>query len=572
MEATFIFFRQLYNKLLYKPFLLSSLLEMKKNLNYNIVHLFCILVVCLFTFFINNQIIPADIMESRNLVTAQEMVREGNYLTPTMNGELRLEKPPLPTWIAAGIEIIFPDNLSMQRALAGTMAAMMVVFLYLFTASLTRKPNMALAASLILATSFNVILMGRTATWDIFCHSFMLGAIYFLFIAFEQPGPQWKNLLSAGVFWGLSFLSKGPVAFYALLLPFLISYFLVYKPSFKDKKYAIACMLALGIIISCWWIVYIWIFHPDMALNVAHKESSAWLDRNVRPFYYYWKFPAELGIWTLFFVSAIAHYFIYKKDIFRKEYRFTLIWLFSMLLLLSIIPEKKTRYLLPISIPGALIISFYIYYSVKAMSSKGEKILFKINSLLIAVIFATIPIALYILFHNTDVVSMPLLSIITLFSWALSTWLFLSIFNRKSIQVRPIFSAIILGMMLTTGLCLLPIKHLFINEKRHSIKLIRENPKVEHLPFYYDASEEMRMEIVYETNQTIRPLDLKDTAAIKSCAPFVLVTSHSIDSLFNGKNMAIEFIDTFDNNWRKTTDKKHNKKLVKEVAIIRNIK
>ena len=30
-------------------------------------------------------------MESRNLITAREMVSEGNWLIPTMNGELRLE-------------------------------------------------------------------------------------------------------------------------------------------------------------------------------------------------------------------------------------------------------------------------------------------------------------------------------------------------------------------------------------------------------------------------------------------------------------------------------------------------
>lgn len=543
---------------------------MKKEDN-KYIHILCILIVCLFSFIINNQIIPADIMESRNLATAQEMVHEGNYLTPTMNGELRLEKPPLPTWIAAGIEIISPDNLRLQRAMAGVMAFLMSIFLYLFTIRLTQKPRIALAASLILVTSFNVILMGRTATWDIYCHSFMLGAIYFLFVAFENPGAQWKNLLLAGALMGLSFLGKGPVAFYALLLPFLISYCWVYRPSIKEKKGSIAGMLAIGIVISCWWVIYILLFHPEMALSVAHQESTAWIGHNVRPFYYYWQFPAEVGIWTLFLVTAIAHYFIYKKNIFRKEYRFAIIWLFAMLILLSIIPEKKTRYLLPISIPSAILTALYIYYSIKEMTAKGEKILFKINSLLIALIFAAIPVIVFMMFYGKGIVSTTLLSLITLLSWALSLWLFIATFNKKGIQVVPIFYAMILGMMLTTGLCLLPIKHLFINDNRHSIRMLRENKEVANLPFYYDANEEMRMEIVYEANRIIRPLDMTDTAGIKACAPFVLVTSHSIDSLLYGKNMEVEFIDTFDNNWRKVTDKRHNKELVKEVAIIRNI-
>ena len=58
-------------------------------------------------------------MEARNMVTAREMVHDGNWLVPTMNGDLRLEKPPLPTWLTAVAEMISPDNLALQRAMAG---------------------------------------------------------------------------------------------------------------------------------------------------------------------------------------------------------------------------------------------------------------------------------------------------------------------------------------------------------------------------------------------------------------------------------------------------------------------
>lgn len=60
--------------------------------------------------FINNRVVVPDIMEARNMVTAREMVHDGNWLVPTMNGDLRLEKPPLPTWLTAVAEMISPDN------------------------------------------------------------------------------------------------------------------------------------------------------------------------------------------------------------------------------------------------------------------------------------------------------------------------------------------------------------------------------------------------------------------------------------------------------------------------------
>ena len=45
--------------------------------------------VCLTTFFVDNSVLVPDIMESRNIVTAREMVYDGNWIAPTMNGELR---------------------------------------------------------------------------------------------------------------------------------------------------------------------------------------------------------------------------------------------------------------------------------------------------------------------------------------------------------------------------------------------------------------------------------------------------------------------------------------------------
>lgn len=86
--------------------------------------------VCCFSFFVNNHSLFPDIMESRNLVTAYEMAYDGNWLLPTMNGEWRLEKPPLPTWIAALVEIVFPDRIGMQRGMAGLFAVLLVIFSY----------------------------------------------------------------------------------------------------------------------------------------------------------------------------------------------------------------------------------------------------------------------------------------------------------------------------------------------------------------------------------------------------------------------------------------------------------
>lgn len=533
------------------------------------VHYGIVVVVCFFSFFIHNRMIPADLMESRNLATAQEMVRYGNYLLPTLNGELRLEKPPLPTWIAAGIEHVLPDNLVAQRCASGFMGFLMVVFLYLLVSRLTRNRNVGLIASLVLATCVNVILMARTATWDIYTHAFMLGAIYFLLLAIEEKGSQWKYFIVSGVFMGLSFLSKGPVALYALFLPFLIAYIVVYRPSVREKLGPLIGMVVVCLLVSSWWVVYVWIFHSDLLIDVGQQESSSWLNHNVRPWYYYWKFPAESGIWALFWVTSIVYYFIDKKHTYRKEYTFSFIWFLASLVLLSVIPEKKSRYLLPVLIPGAMTVAFYFYQMREGMKRTADRIVFRINAIIIAVILLALPVVLYRMFYEENQISFLLLLLISLCVYSLSLFIILSLFGKKEIQVYRVFKIVILSMIVTETLCMIPIGKLFINEERHSVRLLRDHAEIQDLPFYYNGAEQLRMELVYEANRRIRKIDVSDDEAINEAAPFVLLSGQSIDSLMAGRNVTVERLGVFDNNWQKTDHKRHNPELVKEVAIIR---
>ena len=192
-----------------------------------------IIFICIITFFVNNEVIIPDIMESRNIITAREMVYDGHWLVPTLNGDLRLEKPPLPTWITAVAELISPDNLALQRGMAALAAMLLVFYFYKFTRFMPDINPMV--ATMILCTCYSVILMGRTASWDIYCHAFMMCAIYYLCKGLTLPGCKWRNFIISGIMMGLSFMSKGPISFYSLLLPLLIAFALVNRPSLKRK-------------------------------------------------------------------------------------------------------------------------------------------------------------------------------------------------------------------------------------------------------------------------------------------------------------------------------------------------
>lgn len=527
-----------------------------------------ILVVSFFAFFINNRVIPADLMESRNLATAQEMVRTGNYLIPTMNGELRLEKPPLPTWVAAGVEHVFPDNLSAQRGAAGVMATLMAIFLFLLVRHLTSENLLALISAMVLVSCFNIIMAGRTATWDIYCHSFMLGAIYFMVRAFTGRGAQWGFFLLAGLFLGLSFLGKGPVSFYALLLPFLLAYGIVMRPRLKGKIVPLIAMILLCVLVCAWWPAYIAVFHPEVGLSVMDKEMTAWINHNVRPIWYYWQFPAEAGVWALFWVSSIIWFFWKKNTPQRQHARFFICWTLAIFVFLSLIPEKKPRYLLPMLIPGSVNIAFFIWYGIKSLPSQGEKRLLRINGAVIGIIALAIPVLIYLLPTPGITVSFVITTILSL---AIALLIFKALYNRKGIQAGRIVTGTVALMMIFEVFGLAAAGEMFINDQRHSIRELRYDDRIAGLPLFHDQREGLRIELVYEADKLITPMDLASDSAVYTNLPFVLISTEPISEQLSGKAVSIEYLDRFDNNWRKTDHKRYNRELVKEAAIIRAV-
>lgn len=364
-------------------------------------HTGILILVCLAIFFVNLDVIYVNIMEARNFITAREMVTDGNWLLTTMNGLPRYEKPPLPTWMAALSGMLFGfKSLAALRVPSALITLLMVLYMYRFSVTLLKDKQQALINSLVLSSSFYVVFAGRNGTWDIFAHSFMLVGIYYLFLFFTYNDRLWRNAMVSGVFLGLSFMSKGPVSHFALLLPFLISYGIVYKYSGFNKKWLpLFVLLVITAVLSSWWGYYVYVMDADTVLAIAEKESTAWAERNVRPFYYYWSFFTQSGIWTIPAFISLLYPYLKTRVSNLKVYRLSFLWTISAVLLLSVIPEKKSRYLLPVLIPLALNMGFYIEYlfcRFGVLKDKRETLPVYINFGLIALIGLIFPFGGYL--------------------------------------------------------------------------------------------------------------------------------------------------------------------------------
>lgn len=304
--------------------------------------------------------LKVTIMEARNFITAREMLSEGNWFLTTMNGLPRYEKPPLPSWITAAFGFVFGIKSVFVLRLPGVIMVWLVgVYTYLFSKSILNNKTHSLVNALIVVTSFYVVGITVEAPWDIFTHGFMLIAIYHLYSAYNTN--KFSDYSIATLFIACSVLSKGPISVYALFLPFIIAYAVVFG---VKNKFLLKTLLALlpGILLGAIWFVYVRLADADSFLEIASVETSNWSSYNVKPFYYYWSFFIQSGIWTIPSFIGLLYPYLKSRVSNLKAYRLSIFWTIFSVILLSVIPEKKSRYLMPVLIPLAINTGFYIQY------------------------------------------------------------------------------------------------------------------------------------------------------------------------------------------------------------------
>ena len=509
-------------------------------------------IVCAVTFFVNNKVLLPDIMESRNIISAREMVYEGHWLVPTMNGYLRLEKPPLPTWLTALAEIASPDNLGLQRSMAGLAAVLLVLAFFLIGKKIFRDEGTALLSSLILCTCYNVVLMGRTASWDIYTHAFMLMGIYFLINAFEKEKCSWKDFILSGVFTGLSIMSKGPVSLFALLLPFLIAYCWFYPPKMQGKWKGLAAMAVTSLAIGCWWYAYIYVFNGDAMSSVAAKESDNWSSHNVRPWYYYWAFFLEAGVWAVLLLSAIFVPIWSWREREAKEYKFPILWMFLTLIILSIPGEKKTRYLLPLMISACYAMGYLINAwkcrFLRRQAHKADKIVFRVNAWLLSAVTLLLPAAMFVFAYKPGFLAIGQYAAMSAICIGTSVFL-----GYCAIGLKPsgLVGAVAILFLSAEILAMPALKGIVNNPKMHSIEQTRNMEVLKGIPFYYDSKDELRIEEVYAAHRNIHPIDCSSTDSLRKALPFAILTHNSVASelpkgIFDYADTL--HIDRYDNN------------------------
>ena len=541
------------------------------------IQILVFLLIVMFTFFVNNDVLEANIMESRNLTTAREMLEKGNWFEPTMNGEIRLEKPPLPTWITAISMLIFgKDNLALLRLPSALAALLMIFFLFMLTKELTDVERLPFLVAGTAATSFYIFFMARDISWDIFSCSFMIGAIWLIHRALRRDEQCWTEFIGAGVLMGLAFLSKGPVSFYTLLLPYLIARTITlgWKNS-SNKRTQLIIMGIITLMIGFWWPVSIYLSHPDYSAFVAQKESAAWLNRNTRPFYHYWSFPVQSGIWTILATITLVFPYAKKRIGQVSNYWFLASWVLIAVLLLSLFPEKKERYVLPVLLPLSILTACYIGYWIEAFEksnyTKSDTILLRFNGILMATISVAIPITAFLMLKGEGGPGILYLIFLSLV-FSLMAYVFI----KASLLKKPYWIWIgMAGLVALSFTMLLPVskKIMQSNPDYRSYKELRYREDLKNVPFYFNGEIPGKfIEVVWNCGREVKGWNPLIDQNLPSEPPLIFISHEQPIILLRPDILAkyeLEIIGHFDGNMEMN---RKNAVLSNYVTVIRQHK
>ncbi|MCD8260661.1 MAG: hypothetical protein LUD15_03505 [Bacteroides sp.] len=280
----------------------------------------------------------------------------------------------------------------------------------------------------------------------------------------------------------------------------------------------------------------------------------------------------ETGVWPRMLLTALAVPYWKNRVKYNKEYLLMVFWLVFQLILLSLLPEKKTRYLLPILIPSALLTGHLFIYWIQQLKerrlSTKDKTIYRINTLLIGVAACAVPVAFCLIYKQ-----MPF-SLGLLIPGYIVFALFAFLILMYGWRIKPLaFIWAVTGLFISIEVIeMRPLVPLFNTPDMKSIAAIRQVEEARSLPFYHNGGDDLRIEIVYAAHKKITPIDPTDQEALMQAAPLVLLTQGNIEEIIPDsirEKFNIKYIDRYDNNRWKPGHKLHSFIFVHDVNILR---
>ena len=298
--------------------------------------------------------------EPREAVVAYTMVEHGNWILPINNGGDIPYKPPFFHWCIALFSLLQGHVSEFTSRLPSALALVaMSVGGFVFFAK-RKNANMALLATLLSLTAFEVHRAGINCRVDMVNTAFMVGALFLMFRWWER-GKHTMPWLAILCMSGAT-LTKGPVG---MLLPCAVMgvFMLTQRESLWSAVWRLGLTALLSLVLPLCWYYAAYLQGGDEFLRLVKEENIDRLlgkmayESHENPFWY--NFLTLITGWLPYTLLFVFSLFVlpwkrfsksgFMQSVRRAEPMQVFVWLaFGFILFFYCIPKsKRSVYLLP---------------------------------------------------------------------------------------------------------------------------------------------------------------------------------------------------------------------------------
>lgn len=298
--------------------------------------------------------------EPREAVVAYTMVEHGNWILPINNGGDIPYKPPFFHWCIALFSLLQGHVSEFTSRLPSALALVaMSVGGFVFFAK-RKNANMALLATLLSLTAFEVHRAGINCRVDMVNTAFMVGALFLMFRWWER-GKHTMPWLAILCMSGAT-LTKGPVG---MLLPCAVMgvFMLTQRESLWSTVWRLGLAALLSLVLPLCWYYAAYLQGGDEFLRLVKEENIDRLlgkmayESHENPFWY--NFLTLITGWLPYTLLFVFSLFVlpwkrfsksgFMQSVHRAEPMQVFVWLaFGLILFFYCIPKsKRSVYLLP---------------------------------------------------------------------------------------------------------------------------------------------------------------------------------------------------------------------------------
>lgn len=299
-----------------------------------------------------------DANEAFYAQTPREMMESGDYVTPSFNFQLRMNKPVLSYWqVAASYHLFGVSEWSERLPIA--IGGLVIIATSFSLGRLLGGTTAGLLAALVLAASPRLLLLARRIIIDV--HITMWTGLVLLFFALAEVKPERRRLYLIAMYIAAGFgvLTKGPVA---VFLPAVV--FFIYLASQKRLADLRRMMLPAGALISLSIVVpwYYFLYREHGWDHIGaflfgenlgrYAEAVGEQSRGV--LFYLPVMLADLFPWSLLIPVAIWWAVGERRQ--HPVARLLVIWILVIVAFFSFSGTKEDLYILPIITAEAALI------------------------------------------------------------------------------------------------------------------------------------------------------------------------------------------------------------------------